>query len=249
MAKSSISSESQKQLGASYEDINTFYKKFQPRELARMDDGFAQNDDYNYRGAAIRALSDVNLGPNVVAAGALPNMRAGAAEMMARQGALVGGTSADAQLGQQQKYSTALKRIVQAGSAKRKMADYGIESNRNMSATVEAAYGQARDINRGTNAALLGSLASFGMGYLAQPSAKLVAGAKSALSANLANAATPGYAEMFNTTPEALRMQAIDRFVSTPVTNAARIGGSFSSWWNSSSNPISGMIRGSAAAE
>lgn len=132
MAQTYLNSDATRQLNQSLGDINTWYEKFQPHELEKLDSFLNDyNTDFKYRGATDRALAGISgqLGPNVVGAGALPNLRAGAAGLASGQAALVGGTAVDAQLGQQQNYAQALQKVVQAGHAHKNLADYGIQNN------------------------------------------------------------------------------------------------------------------------
>lgn len=223
MAQTYLNSDATRQLNQSLGDINTWYEKFQPHELEKLDSFLNDyNTDFKYRGATDRALAGISgqLGPNVVGAGALPNLRAGAAGLASGQAALVGGTAVDAQLGQQQNYAQALQKVVQAGHAHKNLADYGIQNNSQMHDTVEEAFGHARDMKRSANAALLGSVVGAGMGWLG--------GANGALKA--------ASGEQLSTAMATGDPTAFTKWQSMPLSNAAWLGGKASAGWNSLSD-------------
>lgn len=229
-----LSNGSMARLDDAYGDINTWYAKYQPKEIGRLDSFLNDyNKDFAYTHASDRALAGVSnqLGPNVVQAGTLPNLRAQAAGLAERQAALVGGTAVGAQLGQQKNYATALKRVVQAGHAHRNMSDATGGLNQSMDSIVQQAESQARAMKGADNAQLIGTVVGAGLGWATKANAAQLAGAKTALSTNLTNAATPGFAEAIGSTPGALSQAAYSKYFSTPIaSNGAVLWNKFTGW-------------------
>lgn len=173
-------------LNAAYDDINYWYANLQPKELERLDRYLnRENSDLAYRGAEDRALMELSgqFAPNLVQAGALPNLRAGAADLATQQSARVGGTAVQSQLTQQQRYAEGLRRVVSAGQAHKSLADYGRASTANMDDIVANARVQARQMKDQAYMQTAGNVIGAGLSWAAAPQAGALAEAKAGVSA------------------------------------------------------------------
>lgn len=237
-----ISKQGHQALQGAYADINNWHDKYQGRELQALDRGLGLDSDAAHQGALARGLSGLSsqMRPNVVNAGALPNLRAGAASMTTGSAGALGGAAADSILNQKQRYSQALKSVVGAGMRSRRLADGSNESSLALQAQKEANDAAYKLDRRQTYAQFGGQVIGLGASYLSTPNAKLVQGAQGALASSLTNANTPGYAAMFNTTPQAMQQAAFEKYLSTPTSNAAYWGGRAKAGWNNFSNWLKG---------
>lgn len=237
-----ISKQGYQALQGAYADINNWRDKYQGRELQALDQGLSRNSNAGYGGALTRGLASVSsqMQPNVVSAGALPNLRASAAGMTTGNTGVIGGGAADSILNQKQRYSQALKAVVGAGMRSRRLADGSNASSLALQTKKEDDDEAYKRDRRQTYAQFGGQVLGLGASYLSAPNAGLTKGAQGALASNLSNASTPGYAAMFNTTPEAMQQSAFEKYLSTPTSNAAYLGGKAKAGWNSFSNWLKG---------
>lgn len=173
-------------LNQSYDDINYYYANLQPHELAQLDRYLnRENSDLAYRAATDRALAEVSgsMAPNLVQAGALPNLRAQTAGIATQQAARVGGTAVQSQLTQQQRYAEGLRRVVSAGQAHKSLADYGRASNASMDDVVAQARNQARQMQDQAYMQTAGNVIGAGLSWAAAPQAGAFAEAQAGVSA------------------------------------------------------------------